>query len=108
MATIDQTYEMSICTDCYFFAHGVLEESEDFETPHISRAQAFEQFGRFLIETNHSEFVTFSREIIGSCEPDSDDPCNCNEASFSWYACDVCGVQLGGNRHSVVILTLGS
>jgi len=100
MATIDKTYKLEICTDCYMYAHGVLEEGpEDFEVPHIARSQAFEQFGQYLIETDHSEY----------CESDADDQCGCcHEASFSWYACHVCGVQLGGDRHSVVILTLAS
>ena len=97
MATIDQTYKLEICTDCYMYAHGVLEESEDFEIPHIDRPQAFEQFGQYLVETHHD---------IGTCS--DDDQCNCNEVSFSWYACHVCGVQLGGDRHSVLILTLAS
>jgi len=98
MVTIENTYKLEICTDCYMYAHGVLEESEDFEVPHIARSQAFEQFGRYLVETNHSEY----------CLPDADDQCNCNEVSFSWYACHTCGLQLGGDRYDVLILTLAS
>ena len=96
MATIDKTYKLEICTDCYMYAHGVLEESEYCDTGKIATIeQSFEQFGQYLVDTNHSEY----------CEPDSDDQCNCNEASFSWYACHTCGSSLGGDRHSVVILT---
>ena len=97
MATIENTYEMSICTDCYMYANGVLEESEDCDASKIATIErSFEQFGQYLFETDHSEY----------CEPDSDNQCNCNEASFSWYACDTCNSSLGGDRHSVVILTL--
>ena len=96
MATIDKTYKLEICTDCYMYAHGVLEESEYCDTGKIATIeQSFEQFGQYLVDTNHSEY----------CEPDSDDQCICNEASFSWYACHTCGSSLGGDRHSVVILT---
>ena len=98
MAIRDQTYKLEICTDCYMYANGVLEESEDCDASKIATIErSFEQFGdRYIVGTNHSEY----------CEPDIDDQCNCAEASFSWYACHVCGAQLGGDRHSVVILTL--
>ena len=103
MATRDQTYKLEICTDCYMFAHGVLEEPEDFEVPHISRAQAFKQFGdMYIVGTNHDN------EITGDRRCRNDDECCCDEPGFSWNACHTCGMQLGGDRHSVVILTLGS
>ena len=79
------------------YANGVLEDVANMEVlDNIERS--FDQFGRYLVETDHSEY----------CKPDSDDQCNCNEASFSWYACHTCGSSLGGDRHSVLILTLAS
>jgi hypothetical protein len=32
---------------------------------------------------------------------DAVDECDCETDSFSWSACDVCGSNLGGERHAV-------
>jgi hypothetical protein len=32
---------------------------------------------------------------------DAVDECDCETKSFSWSACDVCGSNLGGERHAV-------
>lgn len=98
MTTIENTYKLEICTDCYMYAHGVLEESEHCNADKISGInQAFEQFGQYLVETHHD---------IGICS--DDDQCNCAEASFSRYACHTCNDSLGGDRYDVLILTLAS
>ena len=33
--------------------------------------------------------------------PEGTDECECETRTFSWSACDVCGSNLGGERHAV-------
>jgi hypothetical protein len=49
--------------------------------------------------TGHGPYRAVAHEL--QTEADRGGECECETDSFSWSACDVCGSNLGGQRHAV-------
>ena len=98
----------SICTDCYMHSHfgNELSDHVTLEMENDIR-QGFSKLGNVHIADHHHTltcswfpYCTFYSEE-NKC---TGEDCTCSETYFSWAPCEICGSNLGGNRHDVDIV----
>ena len=94
----------SICTDCYFYSHYGADSLADYITSEMEQdiKQGFDKLGNVHMADHHGEHCTL---CIG--KQDIESWCTCSETHFSWSPCEICGSNLGGNRHDVDIIEMG-
>jgi len=103
MATDEYTCSGWACTDCLFLlANG--ETPADWSAAHVTAWQAEidtrnagYRITLGLLRSEHSCTDDFDGQTAGEAGSE----CDCETESFSWSACDVCGSNLGGERHAV-------
>jgi hypothetical protein len=90
------------CTDCLILlangdAPAELDEAELAAwLAEIDTRNAGYQITLGLLREDHA-----CTDEAGQTEADRGGECECEVQSFSWSACDVCGSNLGGERHAV-------
>jgi len=105
--TPDTITMVSICTDCYFYSHYGADSLSDYITPSMEQdiKQGFDKLGNVHIADHHGDDCGFLAQSPLRHDPDI--LCVCDEAYFSWSPCEICGSNLGGNRHDVDIIEMG-
>lgn len=91
MATV--VYELSACISCTLLtANG---ECDPDDTDAIAGYEAWH-------ERNPELHLALGGEHREECtEDDRNGGCDCEDLGFSWFACEVCDVSLGGDRHKL-------
>ena len=94
----------SICTDCYMYSHYKDESLGDHVTPEMESdiRQGFDKLGNVHIADHHHTLTS----CFDPFECTGED-CTCSETRFSWSPCEICGSNLGGDRHYVDIIEKG-
>jgi hypothetical protein len=71
-----------------------------------SKGDAREQFGFEHGFTGHGPYRAEAHDLATVQELGGE--CDCEENTFSWSPCDVCGSNLGGSRHAVSFFKITS
>lgn len=87
------------CVDCLILlANGETSPdwTEEETAEYLARVASRNPPGSVTLGGDHS-----CRDSEGNIADD----CECEQLGFSWQSCDVCGSNLGGDRHAVTFWT---
>jgi hypothetical protein len=90
------------CTDCLMLlANGETspEWTQEETDAYVARVEERNPAGSITLGMVREEHECADDD--GQTENDRGGECECEQQSFSWSPCDVCGSNLGGSRHAV-------
>lgn len=92
----------SVCVDCLFgLANGDWPEVGEDWTPEQAETSA-RTLAQYDATLGHMHSGPFSQCYHNGAE--CEDDCDCDRAEFSRACCSVCGSNLAGSRHDVILI----